>query len=73
MMTVLLADEIKPLVKSLNFPLYLEQQLAYWKEEQRRREAYYDWLEPDVKAEFINGEVIMESPAKNVTRRRQSI
>lgn len=34
-----------------------------WEEEQARRAAFYGWLTPDVKAEFINGEVIVHSPA----------
>ena len=30
-----------------------------------RREAFLDWLTPDMKAEFINGETVMHSPASN--------
>jgi Uma2 family endonuclease len=33
------------------------------KEEQQRREKFYEEMTPDMKAEFINGEVIMHSPA----------
>ena len=33
-------------------------------EEKEARLAFRAWLKPDVKAEFINGEVIMHSPAK---------
>ncbi len=33
--------------------------------EARRREAFYTWLTPEAKAEFINGEVVMHSPAKH--------
>lgn len=32
--------------------------------EAKKREEFYEWLTPDVKAEFINGEVVMHSPAK---------
>lgn len=39
----------------------VQQQLAA--EEQKRQE-FYDWLTPDIKAEFINGEIVMHSPAK---------
>lgn len=28
------------------------------------RKAFREWLKPDIKAEFINGEIIMHSPAK---------
>jgi Uma2 family endonuclease len=31
-------------------------------DESQRRRAFYEWLRDDVKAEFINGEVIMHSP-----------
>jgi Uma2 family endonuclease len=33
-------------------------------DEKKRRHAFYEWLQDDVKAEFINGEVIMHSPVK---------
>lgn len=33
-------------------------------QERAQREAFYEWLTPSMKAEFINGEVIMHSPAK---------
>ena len=33
-------------------------------EQRKARLAFREWLKPDVKAEFINGEVIMHSPAK---------
>lgn len=32
--------------------------------EKTARAAFREWLKPDVKAEFINGEIIMHSPAK---------
>lgn len=34
------------------------------REEARDRAAFREWLKPDVKAEFINGRIIMHSPAK---------
>lgn len=37
---------------------------SYLDEESRKRDAFYDWLTPDVKAEFINGEIVVQSPAK---------
>lgn len=36
----------------------------YLDEESQKREAFYDWMTPDVKAEFINGEIVVQSPAK---------
>lgn len=43
--------------------LYEERIHALLEEERRRREKFRDELSPSVKAEFINGEVIVHSPA----------
>ena len=44
---------------------------AFWEDEQRRRLQFYNDLDEDMKAEFIDGQVVMHSPAKdehNLTR-----
>lgn len=33
-------------------------------DEKNRRQEFQEWLQDDIKAEFINGEVIMHSPVK---------
>jgi len=33
-------------------------------DEKKRRNEFYEWLQDDVKAEFINGKVVMHSPVK---------
>ena len=43
--------------------LYKEMQAALESEAQRREE-FRDWLTEDVKAEFVNGKIIMHSPVK---------
>ena len=43
--------------------LYQEMQSAL-EEEARRREDFREWLSEDVKAEFINGEIVLHSPVK---------
>jgi len=43
--------------------LYQEQIRAILEEERSRREKFLDELSPEIKAEFINGEVIVQSPA----------
>src|SRR6266487_711703 len=67
-MTALL-DE---LIKSPRLPGYVEDLQRLLAEEQQRRERFYDETHEDLKAEFINGEVIMQSPATyehtNVTK-----
>lgn len=32
--------------------------------EQKRRAEFREWISEDIKAEFINGEVVIHSPAK---------
>lgn len=33
-------------------------------EEKQRRQEFYEWVNEDVKAEFINGEIVIQSPVK---------
>ncbi len=51
------------LVKSPRLPAYVDELQRILKEEQQRRERFYSELNEDAKAEFINGEVFMHSPA----------
>ena len=44
-------------------PLILQQAQAILNNEQQKRQAFYEWLDEDKKAEFINGEVVVHSPA----------
>lgn len=51
----------------LEFPdlvLLVEQINEYLKDEAQRRREFREWVTPNVKAEFINGEVILHSPVK---------
>jgi Uma2 family endonuclease len=63
-LTAIKSPDLKTLLRSPKLSLYAREIQSYLNEETRRREAYYDWLTPDVKAEFINGEIIVQSPAK---------
>lgn len=56
---------IEPLLRSSKLPVYLEELNAFLIDEQKKRQAFYDNLTDDVKAEFIDGEVFIHSPAKN--------
>ncbi len=56
---------IAPLIHSSKLPVYIEELTAFYNEEKKKRQAFYEWLSDDVKAEFIEGERIMHSPAKN--------
>ncbi|GAB4034959.1 Uma2 family endonuclease [Spirosoma gilvum] len=44
-------------------PLILQKAQAILDEERHKRRAFYEWLDEDKKAEFINGEVVVHSPA----------
>ncbi len=53
------------LLESPDLKLLMARAQARLEEEAQKRQAFYEWLTPEVKAEFINGEIIMHSPAKN--------
>lgn len=53
------------LLESPDLKLLLEKAQERLKAEAQKRQEFYEWLTPEVKAEFINGEIIMHSPAKN--------
>ena len=52
------------LLEAPDLKLLLDQVQAMLAAEQQKREEFYAWLTPSVKAEFINGEIVMHSPAK---------
>lgn len=58
------SDLIKPILASPNFRQLLDEMEAVWAEEQRRRREFYDRITPEHKWEFINGEIVVHSPAK---------
>jgi len=56
---------LKPIVRSPELPQILQELHEYWEKEQARRKEFYDWVSPDIKAEFIDGEVIVHSPVRS--------
>ena len=58
-MTIATAPVLEPLLKSPKLVIYANQLQQYMDEERRKREAFYDWLTEDTKAEFINGEIVI--------------
>lgn len=52
------------LLASSDLPLILEELNQKWQEEQKRRHQFWDEVSDNIKAEFINGEVIYHSPVK---------
>lgn len=65
---------MKPILESPHMPELVVKLNAHWKEEQRLREAFYEKIQPGDKWEFINGKIIMHSPAKEKhTEARQKL
>ena len=56
---------LKQLLQSPLLPQYIREIQQLWESEQQNRKAFHEWVTPEVKAEFINGEVVLHSPAKN--------
>lgn len=51
------------LLESSQAPKIIQQVQAILNEEQNRRRAFYEWMDEDMKTEFINGEIVVHSPA----------
>lgn len=55
---------IEALAQSPQLPLYVAQLNAFLAQEQHKRQKFYQSIAENDKAEFINGEIIFQSPAK---------
>lgn len=55
---------LTPLLRSPQLPVYYRRLGRLLAQEQKRRKQFYDSLTEDQKAEFINGELIVQSPVK---------
>ncbi|MBN2663702.1 MAG: Uma2 family endonuclease [Bacteroidales bacterium] len=53
------------IIKSHKFPIYFNKLKKIYEEEQKLRQEFYNKITPSDKAEFINGQIIMHSSAKN--------
>jgi hypothetical protein len=58
-------DLIAPVLRSPQLPMIVQRLQDQWAEENRRRHEFYNQISPDQKAEFIDGEMIVHSPARN--------
>lgn len=57
-------DMLHTLIASPRISLYMEQIRTVLRDEKKKRRAFYDQINEDDKAEFINGEIIFHSPVK---------
>lgn len=55
---------LDPIIQSPRLPNYIRKLENVLREEQQKREAFYNTITEDEKAEFVNGEVLMHSPVK---------
>jgi Uma2 family endonuclease len=55
---------IRTLQQSPRLPVYLEELGTFLSKERQRRQTFYAQVQEDDKAEFINGEVVFQSPVK---------
>lgn len=60
----MLETRVADLLEAPDAKLVIERAQAILADEAQRRRAFREWLRDDIKAEFINGEVIMHSPVK---------
>jgi Uma2 family endonuclease len=54
---------VEELLQSPRLPAYVDELQRLLVDERARRESFYDELTEDTKAEFINGQIVMQSPA----------
>jgi Uma2 family endonuclease len=57
-------DLLAAVMNDPDAPNIIEAAAAALAEEQRRRMEFREWMSDDIKAEFINGEIILHSPVK---------
>lgn len=57
-------NRVNDLLEAPDAQLVIERAQAILADEANRRQAFREWLTDDVKAEFINGKIIMHSPVK---------
>ena len=57
-------DYVEKIMASPNAPQQLDALYAAMQSEKKRRHDFREWITPAIKAEFINGEVILHSPVK---------
>lgn len=55
---------LEPIVQSPAFPRHLRDLNRIWQEEREKREHFYAFITEEMKAEFIQGEIVMHSPAR---------
>ncbi|MCB0648957.1 MAG: Uma2 family endonuclease [Saprospiraceae bacterium] len=53
---------LSPIKSAPNLRELIDELETLWKDEQDKRLDFYNWVTPDIKAEFIAGEIVVHSP-----------
>ena len=56
---------LAPIIRSPALPQLLDELNKYWESEQNRRIEFYNWITLSMKAEFIEGEIVIHSPVRS--------
>ncbi len=64
MSTTITQDVLEPILPPPRMRMLMNELEVRWEDEQRLREKFYQDIQPGDKWEFINGKIIMHSPAK---------
>ncbi len=59
-----MSTSVEQILKSPDAPSQLKALQEALAHEAKQREAFYNWIEEDTKAEFINGHIILHSPVR---------
>jgi Uma2 family endonuclease len=60
----MIVDYVEKIMASPNAPQQLDALYAAMQNEKERRHDFREWITPAIKAEFINGQVVLHSPVK---------
>ncbi len=66
-------DVVNAILKNPSAPFILESLQNSMDDERRRRHEFREWVTEEVKAEFINGEVVLHSPVKRRHRKASEL
>ncbi len=58
------AAAVQKLIRSPSLPLYVQHFQSLLQAEHKKRERFYEEISEEHKVEFINGDIVMQSPAK---------
>lgn len=62
--SIIKRKEFRPILDAPNLRDIIDELEKFWKEEQNRRLDFYNWVTPNIKAEFIDGEIVVHSPVR---------